>query len=383
MSALNAAIGYYTFFKYHNDPLLLHHYCFLISVVFSEDATPCSSRVTCGACLASHNCAWCSDKVYQREHQDNVPLSDAGAVAGSAIQLKPQKLKLSLRPGDPATFKVTFRQAEDYPVDLYYLMDLTFTMKKHKETLAELADTIAESMNNVTKNFRLGFGSFIDKVVMPYVDMVPDRLRNPCRDVYCNSPYGFRNHLSLNDDVTLFTKEVSRANLSGNLDNAEGKIKWNDRSRKIILFATDGIFHYAGDGKLGGIVKPNDGSCHLDDEGYYTESIYQDYPSLSQINNKIIENKILIIFAVPDTELPLYQRLTNHVEGTYAEKLESDASNIVDLIQQQYNKIQSKVELKDTAPDFVKISYSSSCLGENVKDVNYCEGLKSGWHCGF
>lgn len=65
--------------------------------------------------------------------------------------------------------------------------------------------------------------------------------------------------------------------------------------------------------------------------------LLQDYPSLSQINNKIIENKILIIFAVPDAELPLYQQLTTHVEGTYAEKLESDASNIVDLIHQQYN----------------------------------------------
>ncbi len=37
-------------------------------------------------------------------------------------------------------------------------------------------------------------------------------------------------------------------------------IEWNDLSRKIILFATDSIFHYAGDGKLGGIVKPNDGN---------------------------------------------------------------------------------------------------------------------------
>lgn len=46
--------------------------------------------------------------------------------------------------GEPAVFNVTFRQAEDYPVDLYYLMDLTFTMKKHKETLAELADTIGQ-----------------------------------------------------------------------------------------------------------------------------------------------------------------------------------------------------------------------------------------------
>ncbi|GFX22727.1 integrin beta [Trichonephila clavipes] len=96
-------------------------------LIICEDATPCSSRLTCGACLASHNCAWCSDKIYQRgaprcdkidnllergcskenifspgtisEILENEPLSDAGAVAGSAIQLKPQKLKLSLRPG--------------------------------------------------------------------------------------------------------------------------------------------------------------------------------------------------------------------------------------------------------------------------------------------
>nr|XP_042896251.1 integrin beta-PS [Parasteatoda tepidariorum] len=329
--------------------------------------------------------------ITESEVLEDEPLSDAGAAAGSAIQLKPQKLKLSLRPGDPAKLTVKFRQAEDYPVDLYYLMDLTFSMKKHKEMLAKLSYTIADNMKTVTRNFRLGFGSFIDKVVMPYVDMVPERLVNPCREEYCNSPYGFRNHLSLNDNVTLFTQEVSAANLSGNLDNAEGgfdavmqviackeKIRWNDRSRKIILFATNGIFHYAGDGKLGGIVKPNDGHCHLDEDGYYTESIYQDYPSLSQINTKIIENKVLIIFAVPDTKLPLYQRLCNVVEGTYAEKLESDASNIVNLIHKQYDKIQSKIELKDNAPDYLKITYSSNCLGDEVKDTNLCEGLRVG-----
>lgn len=28
------------------------------------------------------------------------------------------------------------------------------------------------------------------------------------------------------------------------------QIKWQKMARKIILFATDGIFHYAGDGKV-------------------------------------------------------------------------------------------------------------------------------------
>lgn len=37
----------------------------------------------------------------------------------------------------------------------------------------------------------------------------------------------------------------------------------------------------------GGIVKPNDGYCHLDKNGKYTESESQDYPSVSQINSKV------------------------------------------------------------------------------------------------
>ena len=45
----------------------------------------------------------------------------------------------------------------------------------------------------------------------------------------------------------------------------------------------------AGDGKLGGIVKPNDGLCHLDrnSPATYTHSTEQDYPSVSQVLDKI------------------------------------------------------------------------------------------------
>ena len=58
------------------------------------------------------------------------------------------------------------------------------------------------------------------------------------------------------------------------------------KARKLLVFSTDAGFHYAGDGKLGGIVKPNDGICHLDAKGTYTHSVLQDYPSVSHINHK-------------------------------------------------------------------------------------------------
>lgn len=34
------------------------------------------------------------------------------------------------------------------------------------------------------------------------------------------------------------------------------------------MFATDDGFHFAGDGKLGAILTPNDGRCHLEDNMY-------------------------------------------------------------------------------------------------------------------
>ena len=66
-----------------------------------------------------------------------------------------------------------YEEAQDYPVDLYYLMDLSKSMQDDKENLSALGDLLASTMKKITSNFRLGFGSFVDKVVMPYVSTVP------------------------------------------------------------------------------------------------------------------------------------------------------------------------------------------------------------------
>lgn len=70
---------------------------------------------------------------------------------------------------------MNYTQAEDYPVDLYYLMDLSKSMKDDKEQLSSLGDQLAYTMRKLTSNFRLGFGSFVDKVVMPYVSTLPEK----------------------------------------------------------------------------------------------------------------------------------------------------------------------------------------------------------------
>lgn len=73
----------------------------------------------------------------------------------------------------PLTLK--YSQADDYPVDLYYLMDLSASMDKHKDELSELGFQLAEAMRRLTSNFHLGFGSFVDKVTLPMTDTQADR----------------------------------------------------------------------------------------------------------------------------------------------------------------------------------------------------------------
>lgn len=399
-----------------------------LGIVFTQVAenlsgNPCVSQDTCGKCItADPECAWCSEEnfpidgdkrcdyrgnlygvcnssnivvpVHEIDKTKDEELSNKGVKEGEAIQIKPQEISLKLRPKSPYSLKVEFRQAEDYPVDLYYLMDLSKSMEDDKANLGKLGKILADHMANITVNFRLGFGSFVDKVVMPYVSTVPEKLKEPCPQ--CAAPYGFKNHMALDLDTSNFTTEVNRARVSGNLDAPEGgfdaimqaivcekQIKWRKKSRKMLVFSTDSGFHYAGDGKLGGIVKPNDGECHLDNDGYYTESVHQDYPSLSQINHKIMEHKVNIIFAVTANQVPVYSRLSEQLEGSSTGKLENDSSNVVNLVKDQYNKITSGVEMKDNATGNVKITYYSKCLGNQVEKTNICKGLKVGTNVTF
>uniref|UniRef100_T1JH92 Integrin beta n=1 Tax=Strigamia maritima TaxID=126957 RepID=T1JH92_STRMM len=387
----------------------------------SNSSSICVHLESCGKCIQfDPRCVWCRDEdykidplaprcdlitnlqkrcadkdivnpVFDPKFPGNEELSKPRGNTGRVIQIKPQEVKLKLRPGLPFEFNMAYREAPDYPVDLYYLMDLSKSMEDDKENLAKLGDQLATEMSKITKNFTLGFGSFVDKVVMPYVSTVPEKMKHPCRD--CAAPYGFQHHMTLSQNTEKFKDEVYKAQVSGNLDAPEGgfdaimqsvmcdrEIGWRDLSRKLIVFSTDSGFHYAGDGKLGGIVKPNDGHCHLDATGRYSESTNMDYPSLSQLNQKIKEKKMTLIFAVTTNQVSVYEQLSENLEGASARELANDSSNIVKLIKDQYQAITSVVTLKDNADDrYVRVSYFSKCLkGEKLENTHTCKGLKVG-----
>lgn len=86
----------------------------------------------------------------------------------------------SLRLGAQTWFEVQVRQVEDYPVDLYYLMDLSLSMKDDLDTIRNLGTKLANEMGKLTSNFRLGFGTFVDKNMSPFSYTAPKYQENPC-----------------------------------------------------------------------------------------------------------------------------------------------------------------------------------------------------------
>lgn len=118
--------------------------------------------------------------------------------------------------------------------------------------------------------------------------------------------------------------------------------------------------------QLAGIVEPNDCMCHLDEKGFYSHSLLQDYPSISQvykislcmgysfteykfnyeniylsfqINRKAREHNINIIFAIPPNMIKIYNSLSRSISGSSTGTLKDDSQNVVALVSSEYEVI--------------------------------------------
>uniref|UniRef100_A0A452IL53 Integrin beta n=1 Tax=Gopherus agassizii TaxID=38772 RepID=A0A452IL53_9SAUR len=388
------------------------------------------SATSCEECLLIHpKCAWCSKEEFGSTKfitsrcdfvenlitngcageletpkssiniVENLPLSSKGSslTLSDVTQIMPQKISLNLRPGDKTSFRVQVRQVEDYPVDLYYLMDLSLSMKDDLDNIRNLGTKLAEEMRKLTSNFRLGFGSFVDKNISPFSYTAPRYQNNPCIGYklfpHCVPSFGFRHLLSLTDKVDRFNEEVQKQKVSRNRDAPEGgfdailqaavckeKIGWRKEASHLLVFTTDDVPHIALDGKLGGLVQPHDGQCHLNEANEYSASNQLDYPSLALLGEKLAENNIHLIFAVTKAHYILYKNFTALIPGTTVEILHQDSNNIIQLIVKAYNSIRSKVELTVwDNPEDVSLTFTATCQdGLLYPGLRKCEELQIG-----
>lgn len=83
--------------------------------------------------------------------------------------------------GAEANFMLKIHLLKKYPVDLYYLVDVSASMHNNIEKLNSVGNDLSRKMSHFSHDFRLGFGSYVDKTVSPYISIHPERIHNQCR----------------------------------------------------------------------------------------------------------------------------------------------------------------------------------------------------------
>ncbi|XP_005466891.1 integrin beta-6 isoform X1 [Oreochromis niloticus] len=384
------------------------------------------STVTCDDCLQlSPQCAWCTQEnftdwfsVTQRcdtldvllekgcdRDQLQFPVSKhqilqdqpLGKKMGSAnsTQIFPQKMSLKLRPGSEVTFQVKVQHTEDYPVDMYYLMDLSASMVDDLKMIKDLGSTLSKEMAKLTSKFRMGFGSFVEKPLLPFIKITEEELVNPCSrvDDTCLPTFGYKHVLSLTSNTSKFNEIIAVQHISANIDDTEcgfdaimqaavcgDKIGWRNDSMRLLVFVSDGNSHFGMDSRLAGIVIPNDGQCHLDANNEYSKSTVHEYPTLGQLIDKLVENNILLIFAVTEDQKDNYMNYANLIPGATVGVVAKDSRNILELIVTAYKELRSEIELEvlgDTKE--LHMSFTTICPnGTILPDLKRCSNIKPG-----
>ncbi|KAL1021869.1 hypothetical protein UPYG_G00019090 [Umbra pygmaea] len=391
-----------------------------------EGACFVGSARTCDECLQlDPRCAWCSQEnftdsfltsercdtpevllkrgcpqkqvefpVTSSEVRQDQPLGKKSGKANST-HISPQKVSLKLRPGSEVTFQIRVQQTEDYPVDIYYLMDLSASMLDDLKKIKDFGTKLSEEMAKLTSKFRLGLGLFVEKPVLPFIKITPAELKNPCsnEDYICLPTFGYKNILPLTTNMDQFNNIIANQQVSANNDVPEcgfdaimqaavcgDKIGWRNDSMRLLVFVTDADSHFGMDSKMSGIVIPNDGECHLDSNNEYSMANHQEYPTLGLLIDKLVENNILLIFAVMANQKRNYENYANFIPGATVGVLEADSRNVLELIVTAYKELRSEIEVEVLGhTEDLHISMTAICQGGTVRPgQKQCSNVKAG-----
>uniref|UniRef100_A0A663LRI7 Integrin beta n=1 Tax=Athene cunicularia TaxID=194338 RepID=A0A663LRI7_ATHCN len=343
----------------------------------------------CTECIrVDKDCSFCTDESFEesrcdlRENLLRYGCGEAsivytrGEIINTSLQrtqVSPQGMFMRLRAGEEMSFNMDVFQPMESPVDLYILMDFSYSMSDDLDNLKSMGQKLAEFLKDLTSNYTIGFGKFVDKVSSPQTDMRPEKLREPWNNA--DSPFSFKNVICLTDNITRFSEELRKERISGNLDAPEGgfdailqaavckeKIGWRKDSTHLLVFSTESAFHYEADGTnvLAGILARNDEQCHLDMYGTYMYDTKQDYPSVPTLVRLLGQHNIIPIFAVTNHSYSYYEKLYKYFPISEIGVLQEDSSNIVELLRTAFERIRSKMDIRaDFIPKAMKTEFTS------------------------
>ncbi|XP_059180647.1 integrin beta-4 [Centropristis striata] len=368
----------------------------LLTCCYAKDNYCFAARdKTCSECLqAGIGCAYCPDENFNGPRCDlrqnlvahgcseGMLLAEEGTMEEErrAIninlqqsQMSPQRMSVDLLPGEERMVDVEVFAPTKGPLDLYILMDFSNSMADDLNNLKKMGKQLATLVEDLSADYTIGFGKFVDKVIEPQTDMRESKLLQPWPDSV--GPFSFHNSIKLTSDVNVFIQQLQGEKISGNLDAPEGgfdamlqaavctdAIGWRKHSTHLLVFSTESAFHYEADGAnvLSGILKRNDEKCHLVDDKY-TEDTTQDYPSIPTLVRLLGHHNIIPIFAVTNHSYSYYKKLQEYFPIAEIGVLQEDSSNILTIMREAFVNIQSKMSIRsDNRPKAFQTEFLTS-----------------------
>uniref|UniRef100_UPI00398E66E5 integrin beta-1-like n=1 Tax=Pristiophorus japonicus TaxID=55135 RepID=UPI00398E66E5 len=397
--------------------------CWLWQGLAHSDPSEClkANAKSCGECIqAGKNCGWCTKNEFLQQEEltgarcddieslrkrgcsmedienpngslrVNVNNSLAGSVSGEKIkpedivQIRPQKLTVKLRSGEPQTFSAHFKGVEDYPIDLYYLVDLSLSTQDDLEKMKMLGIELKNEMLMITSDFRIGFGTL---------------QTNPCTaGETCTNQFSFKNVLPLTDDGATFNTLVGKQTIAASLNSSEGgvdaimqaavcgdRIGWRNVTRLLVFYSNAGL-RFVEDGKPSRKLR-RAGRCHLDTQGVYTARRHHNHPPFAHLAQKLNDNKIQPFFAVKEEFKDVYKTLQDLIPKSEVGIRTSNSSNVIRLILDAYHALSSEVILENSKlPEGVSIHYTAYCKNNTVhtgENGRKCSDIQRGDEVSF
>uniref|UniRef100_A0A673MDW3 Integrin beta n=1 Tax=Sinocyclocheilus rhinocerous TaxID=307959 RepID=A0A673MDW3_9TELE len=362
-----------------------HNYlCYLLNMLFLcyivNHCTAARAK-TCSECIQiGTGCAYCPDETFEYERCDLKENLEARKCSSRMVTIKsswkivenvqmnkslkysqvaPQLMSMTLLPGEEREVEMEVFEPTRGPLDLYILMDFSNSMSDDLDNLKRMGDQLAELVGKLSDDYTIGFGKFVDKVTEPQTDMRPAKLKEPWAN--SDSPFSFRNVITLTNNINTFRQKLQQERISGNLDAPEGgfdailqaavcqeQIGWRKQSTHLLVFSTESAFHYEADGAnvLAGILDRNDEQCHLTSDGNYTHDIRQDYPSIPTLVRLLVKHNIIPIFAITNHSYSYYEKLNEYFPIAELGQLQEDSSNILSILKNAFENIRSKISIR-------------------------------------
>jgi pimeloyl-ACP methyl ester carboxylesterase len=282
-------------------------------------------------------------------------------VSPSARRLSKELPQAATPASNPAVAGVSLNTPQPLPLDVFLLQDLSGSFDDDLVTLRGLVPNLVSELKTRQPDTTFGFGSFIDKPVEPF-GISDDYVYflNQAQTTDATGLQSTVNNLTVRGASGL---DAPEAQLEALLQVARRTVGSNENgfrsgARHVVIVSTDNAYHEAGDGAEAGITAPNDGDAVIEPG--------EDYPSVTQVRDALIEADIVPVFAVTQDKIGTYNDLVNQLGFGKVVRLESNSSNLTSAITEGLGAVGSEINIFALSDEF---GYVKDILPRNFQGV--------------